>query len=85
MSISTLADMIQNNINIIIILIFAGIPLLIGSAAATKSVSTVSDFFLCNRSLGTATSFFTIYATWWSSFAFLGSTSSFYFRDLFTG
>lgn len=80
MSISTLIDMVQNNVNIIIILIFAGIPLLIGSAAATKSVSTVSDFFLCNRSLGTAMAFFTIYATWWSSFAFLGSTSSFYFR-----
>lgn len=80
MSISTLFDMVHDNINLIIILVFAGIPLLIGSAAATKSVSTVSDFFLCNRSLGTATTFFTVYATWWSSFAFLGSTSSFYFH-----
>lgn len=49
-----------------------------GSTAANRSVSTISDFFLCNRSLGTALSFCTIYATWWSSFAFLGSTSSFY-------
>ena len=80
MSISTLFDMVHDHINLIIILFFAGIPLLIGSAAATKSVSTVSDFFLCNRSLGTATAFFTVYATWWSSFAFLGSTSSFYFQ-----
>ena len=72
--------MIQHNANIIIILIFASIPLLIGSAAATRSVSTVSDFFLCNRSLGTAVSFFTVYATWWSSFAFIGATSSFYFN-----
>ncbi len=79
MSISTLFDTIQSNINIIVILIFASIPILIGSASATKSVSTVSDFFLCNRSLGTTISFFTIYASWWSSFAFLGSTSSFYF------
>ena len=80
MSISALFEMFENNINIIIILVFASVPLLIGSAAATRSVSTVSDFFLCNRSLGTAISFSTIYATWWSSFAFLGSTSSFYFQ-----
>ena len=78
MSISALFHMIQTNSSLIIILIFAGIPLLIGSAAANRSVSTISDFFLCNRSLGTALSFCTIYATWWSSFAFLGSTSSFY-------
>ena len=78
MSISALFQLIQANCSLIIILIFAGIPLLIGSAAANRSVSTISDFFLCNRSLGTALSFCTIYATWWSSFAFLGSTSSFY-------
>ena len=78
MSISALFQLIQANGSLIIILIFAGIPLLIGSAAANRSVSTISDFFLCNRSLGTALSFCTIYATWWSSFAFLGSTSSFY-------
>lgn len=78
MSISALFQLIQANSSLIIILIFAGIPLLIGSAAANRSVSTISDFFLCNRSLGTALSFCTIYATWWSSFAFLGSTSSFY-------
>ncbi len=34
MSISALFDMIQNNISLIIILIFAGVPLLIGSTAA---------------------------------------------------
>lgn len=80
MSIESLFITIQNNISLIIILIFAGIPLLIGSAASTKSVATLSDFFLCNRSLGTAASFFTIYATWWSSTAFIGSTSYFYFN-----
>ena len=78
MSISALFQLIQANGSLIIILIFAGVPLLIGSAAANRSVSTISDFFLCNRSLGTVLSFCTIYATWWSSFAFLGSTSSFY-------
>ena len=78
MSISALFQLIQTNISLVIIFIFAGVPLLIGSAAANRSVSTISDFFLCNRSLGTVLSFCTIYATWWSSFAFLGSTSSFY-------
>ena len=78
MSISSLFQLIQDSSSLIIILIFAGIPILIGSAASNRSVSTISDFFLCNRSLGTVLSFCTIYATWWSSFAFLGSTSSFY-------
>lgn len=36
MSISALFDMIQNNISLIIILIFAGVPLLIGSTAADR-------------------------------------------------
>jgi len=78
MSINTLFDIVQSNISIIIVIIFAAVPLLIGSAAATKSVSTVSDFFLCGRSLKTVPAFLTLYATWWSSFAFLGSISSFY-------
>lgn len=66
------------NAPIIIILVFTLIPLLIGSAASQNSISTIQDFFICNRSMGTSTSFFTVYATWWSSFAFLGSISYFY-------
>lgn len=62
----------------IILIAFTVIPLIIGSLASQKSVLTLHDYFLCNRSMNTAVSFFTIYATWWSSFAFLGSISYFY-------
>lgn len=63
---------------IIIIIIFTVIPLLIGSLASQNSISSLSDFFIYNRNMGTTISFFTVYATWWSSFAFLGSISYFY-------
>lgn len=60
------------------ILIFSIIPLIIGSMASHRSISTVNDFFIYDRNMGTLVSFFTVYATWWSSFAFLGSISYFY-------
>lgn len=63
---------------LITVLIFTLIPLLIGSAAFQNSVSTIGDFFICNRGMGPFVSFFTVYATWWSSFAFLGSVTYFY-------
>lgn len=62
----------------IIIIIFTVIPLLVGSFASQNSISSLSDFFIYNRGMGTAISFCTVYATWWSSFAFLGSISYFY-------
>lgn len=71
-------EIIYNNTPIIIILIFTVIPLLIGSVASQNSIATIQDFFICGRSMGTTVSFFTVYATWWSSFAFLGSISYFY-------
>lgn len=63
---------------LVIILVFIFIPLLIGSMASQKGVATVNDFFLYSRNMSTTICFFTVYATWWSSFAFLGSTSYFY-------
>lgn len=80
MTLSNLFDVLSGNINIVIILLFAVIPLYIGSAASTHSVNTINDYFLCNRSLGTLPLFFTTYATWWSTFAFISSTSSFYYH-----
>lgn len=71
-------EIIFSNTPILIILVFTLIPLLIGSVASQKSISTIQDFFICGRSLGTTVTFFTVYATWWSSFAFLGSISYFY-------
>lgn len=78
MVLSAFGQLFFSHASVVIILIFMIIPLLIGSLAAQNSVSTINDFFVCNRKMGTVVSFFTVYATWWSSFAFLGSISYFY-------
>ena len=78
MDFSALKEIFFSNIPLAIILIFTVVPLVIGSLASQNSISTIQDFFICNRSLGTIVIFFTVYATWWSSFAFLGSISYFY-------
>ncbi len=63
-----------------IIFIFTFIPLWIGDLSKKSSLTTVEDFFVHSRKMPTLVLFFTVYATWWSSFAFLGSTSYFYTR-----
>ncbi|MBR0598168.1 sodium:solute symporter family protein [Sinanaerobacter chloroacetimidivorans] len=78
MNFESLEELFYSNIPIPIILIFTVIPLVIGSLASQNSISTINDFFIYNRNMGTMVSFFTVYATWWSSFAFLGSISYFY-------
>ncbi len=67
-------------IPIIIIGIFTFVPLWIGAAAGKESLWNTEDFFVQSRKMSTFTSFFTVYATWWSSFAFLGSSAYFYIR-----
>lgn len=74
----SLKELFYSNSPIAIVLIFTVIPLVIGSLASQNSISTINDFFIHNRNMGTTVSFFTVYATWWSSFAFLGSISYFY-------
>ncbi len=61
-----------------IIFIFAFIPLVIAEFARARSVPTVEDFFLQSRKMPMLMSFFTVYATWVSSFAFFGAPTSFY-------
>lgn len=78
MHVSVAGEFLRTYTPIAIILTFTFIPLIIGSIAARNSISTVSDFFVMDRKMGTPLSFFTVYATWWSSFAYLGSTSYFY-------
>lgn len=78
MSISFLNNTVYSQSTIIILLAFTLIPLLIGSFASQNSIATINDFFIYDRKMGTTISFFTVYATWWSSFAFLGSISYFY-------
>lgn len=78
MSFSFLDDTIFSQSTLIILLAFTLIPLLIGSFASQNSIATINDFFVYDRKMGTVICFFTVYATWWSSFAFLGSISYFY-------
>ncbi|MCE9682374.1 sodium:solute symporter family protein [Halomonas alkalisoli] len=54
------------------------IPLLVGVVSARKSQGTSEDFFVQGRAMGSVAVFFTVAATWWSAFAFLGSNATFY-------
>ncbi|MFE7629024.1 sodium:solute symporter [Kocuria sp. NPDC057446] len=63
---------------IIVIFLFMAIPLAVGFYAATKSQKTSDDYFIQGRGMGSIAVFFTVAATWWSAFAFLGSNASFY-------
>ena len=68
----------QEDIAVLLIGAFMFIPLWIGGMAAKHSVQTIYDFFLQERKMGGIALFCTIAATWWSSFAFLGSNAYFY-------
>ncbi len=70
--------MSENVLAILIIGAFMYIPLWLGSIAGEKSLDTTEDFFVQSRSMGGVAVFFTVFATWWSSFAFLGSNAYFY-------
>lgn len=61
-----------------IIGLFMLIPLWMGVVAGKKSLPTTEDYFVQGRGMGSVAVFFTVAATWWSSFAFLGSNAYFY-------
>lgn len=64
--------------SILIIAAFMIIPLIVGLVSAKQSQETSEDFFVQGRAMGSVAVFFTVAATWWSAFAFLGSNASFY-------
>lgn len=64
--------------SIFIIAAFMIIPLLVGVVSARQSKDTSEDFFVQGRAMGSIAVFFTVAATWWSAFAFLGSNATFY-------
>lgn len=73
--------MTGNNIGALVIIgLFMLIPLAMGALAGKKSIPTTEDFFLQGRSMGSIAVFFTVAATWWSAFAFMGSNSLFYLK-----
>lgn len=70
--------MTQSTVAIIIIFSFAFIPLILAEVARKDSVSTLEDFFVYSRNMPLLNAFCTIFATWYSAFAVLGSANSFY-------
>lgn len=63
---------------LLIIALFMLIPLVMGAIAGKKSVPTTEDYFVQGRGMGSVAVFFTVAATWWSAFAFMGSNSYFF-------
>lgn len=70
--------MSQNILPLLIIGIYMFIPLWIGAKAGEHELPTPEDFFVQSRSMKPLAVFFTVQATWWSTFAFFGSTAYFY-------
>lgn len=73
-------DMPSSTSALMIIFIFTFVPLVLAEVARNKSLPTLENFFLQDREMSLPLVMFTVYATWVSSFAFLGSASSFYFN-----
>lgn len=63
---------------LLIIAFFMLFPLALGFIAKGKSIPTTEDYFVQGRGMGSIAVFFTVAATWWSAFAFLGSNGYFY-------
>jgi SSS family solute:Na+ symporter len=63
---------------IVILALFMFIPLVMGFVANKRLLPTTEDFFVQGRAMGSVAVFFTVAATWWSAFAFLGSNGYFY-------
>lgn len=63
---------------LLIIFVFTFIPLVLAEFSRGKSTPDLEDFFLQGRRMPLFMVFFTVYSTWVSSFAFLGSTASLY-------
>ncbi len=70
----------QTTIAILIIGASMFFPLWIGAKAAEKDLNTLEEFFILSRSMSLIPVFFTVQATWWSAFAFLGATSFYYYN-----
>lgn len=70
--------MSQNVIALCVIGFFMIFPLVIGFTAKGKASGSAEDYFIQSRGMGGIAVFFSVAATWWSAFAFLGSNGYFY-------
>ncbi len=65
---------------LLIIFFFTFVPLILAEFARSRALPNMEDFFLHSRNMPLIMLFFTVYATWVSSFAFLGSTANLYYQ-----
>ena len=70
--------MITNAITLLMLCIFAFIPLLLGEYARNRSILTTEDFILQGRKMKAFPMYATVFSTWMSVFAFMGAISYFY-------
>lgn len=70
--------MINNAVILLMMCVFAFIPLLLGEFARNRSVLTTEDFILHGRKLKTFPMYATVFSTWMSIFAFMGAIAYFY-------
>ena len=56
---------------LLVVFVFTFIPLILAEVARKRSLPTIRDFFIQNREMPLVLVFFTVYATWVSSFAFM--------------
>ncbi len=63
---------------ILMISVFAFIPLFLAEFARNKSQPTIPDFFLQSRTLRLFPMYSTVFSTWMSAFAFMGAVAYFY-------
>lgn len=70
----------MTTIAVLVMTIFLAVPIAMGGIARRRALPTTEDFFVQGRSMASIAVFFTVAATWWSAFAFLGSVGYFYTR-----
>lgn len=70
--------MITNSIVVLIVSIFAFIPLILGEYARNRSSITCNDFMIQRRQMSIGPMYATVFATWMSAFAFMGGIAYFF-------
>ncbi|MBQ9015325.1 MAG: sodium:solute symporter family protein [Firmicutes bacterium] len=70
--------MVTNAIDLLIISVFAFIPLLLGEKARNMSSGSLEDFILQGRRMKLLPMYATVFSTWMSAFAFMGGIGYFF-------
>ncbi|HIU25588.1 MAG TPA: sodium:solute symporter family protein [Candidatus Copromorpha excrementigallinarum] len=70
--------MVTNALTLMIICVFAFVPLLLGELARNRSLPTSEDFILQGRRMKILPMYATVFSTWMSAFAFIGGMAYFH-------